>query len=200
MKNLLKASLILVALLTLHSCNNTKISTKKTIETPKKETLLLEIGNHNAGQFVIGKKTPKNLAENISITYKTRSKSEEGYTFTENYAVVTKNKNKLLTCILNKEDSTIVNISIFSDVFKTDKKIGINTTIEDFTTAYPDYTILFSYVSDQFVIATTTLKNRFILDEEDFIGDKNALYKSDYIPLKTKDFKTNSKIKLINIY
>lgn len=200
MKNLFKISLILVAFITLHSCNNAKKPTEKTIETPKKEALLLEIGNHNAGQFIIGKKTPKNLTENIAITHKTRSKSEEGYTFTESYAVVTKNKNELLTCILNEEDSTIVNITILSDVFKTEKKIGINNTIEEFTTAYPDYAISFSYISDQFVIVTKTMENRFILDKEDFIGDKNLLYKSDHISLRTKDFKANSKIKLISIY
>ena len=198
MKILQKTLLILLTLVTLNSCNKTKVS--KTTEPSKKEALLFSIDNKNAGQFTISKKVPKNLENKISTEFKTRSKSEEGTTWTENYIEVSENKNELLSCIITDNDSTIVSIIIKSSKFKTANNIGVNSSITAFTEAYPKYAIWYSYIGDVFVIESKSLNIQFVLNKEDFIGNKKALNTSDLVSLKISDFKPNAKIKSINLF
>ena len=198
MKNLLKTSLILVAILTLTACSNGKKVTEKTTEISKKETLSLVIDNQKAGQFAIGKKVPTNLVESVQIETKTRSLTEEGSTFTEKYTIVSKNGTTFLNAILS-EDGVITEISVLSNQFKTNKNIGVHSTIEQFIKVYPDYSIWYSYVGNLFVIESTTLKAQFLLNKDDFNGDSKKLYSSDMVKLKPIDFKTNAKIVSVRI-
>ena len=198
MKNLFKTILILVAVFTINACNNDKKASEKTIKIDTKEALLLVIDNQKAGQFAIGKKIPLNLKENVLIENKTRNKTEEGTTFTEKYTSVSKNGTILLNTMLS-EEGLITEITVVSNQFKTAKNIGVQNTIEEFTKAYPNYNIWYSYVGNIFVIESSTLKAQFLLHKDDFKGDSKKLYSSDLVQLKPSDFKTNAKIISVRI-
>ena len=199
MKHLLKTSFILLVLMTLNACNNSKKTPKKEIETPKKETLNFEIGKNNAGQFIIGEISPTNLQESILIEKKIITKNEEGTTWNDEYFAVSENGNALLTYNLGKENA-LYKITVKSNLFKTAKNIGINNTIEDFIKAYPDNTIWYTYVGDIFVIESTSIKAQFILPKNGFKSNKNSLYKSERVYLSLNDFKKNTAITTIKIF
>lgn len=98
-----------------------------------------------------------------------------------------------------KFNNKIGEILIFSDQFKTNENIGVNSTIEDFISAYPNYHIWYTYITDNYIIENEHKNVQFLLDEKNYIG-KEDLYESDMIELKKEDFAKNSKIKAIRIF
>lgn len=83
--------------------------------------------------------------------------------------------------------------------FRTEKNIGVKSTIDDFISAYNNYKIWYTYVSGMFVIQSNDMKIQFILDERGYIGKKN-LTESDMVVLKKDDFSSNTRIVKIRIY
>ncbi len=98
-----------------------------------------------------------------------------------------------------KFTNKIGEILIFTDKFRTNKDIGVNSTIEDFISTYSKYFIWYTYISNSYIIQTKESNIQFLLDEKSYIG-KNDLYDSDMAELKKEDFEKNSKIKVIRIY
>jgi len=179
--------------------SNLNTETKKTIIANK-----YQIGQNNAGQFVKGKKAPTSLPNNFLIEKKTRLRAAEGDEWEEEYFLVSENGNELITYTMGhdyetKRDNVISEIIIQSDQFRTTNNIGINSTIEEFMKAYPDFSIWSSNIGDFFTIQTKTMKAQFLLDNKDFVSDWNIL-DGETTNLKKTDFKINSKIKTIRIY
>jgi len=102
----------------------------------------------------------------------------------------------------SKESSDIIGeITILSDKYKTAEGIGVNSTIQDFITAYPDYTVWYTYISGMYVIETKQLEVQFLLDGDDYIGKEIEIeIESDIIFLKSADFKKDAKIKSVRIF
>jgi hypothetical protein len=210
MKNLFKISLVIIALITLNSCNNSKKTTEKeaTKTVVKAKEVFknkYQLGQNNAGIFVKGEKAPTAIPESFLIEEKTRTKSEEGETWDEKYFQVSENGNKLFTYMIGrdyetKKENVVVDVVIYSELFKTAENIGLNATIEDFIKAYPYYKIWYTYIGDIFVIQSNTQKVQFLIDAKDYTGKKEALYGSEQVILKKSDFKANSKIKSIRIF
>lgn len=98
-----------------------------------------------------------------------------------------------------KFTNKIGEILIFTDKFRTNKGIGVNSTIEDFIAAYSKYFIWHTYISNNFVIQTEKPGIQFLLDEKYYIGKKN-LFETDKVELKKEDFEKESKIKAIRMY
>ena len=71
-----------------------------------------------------------------------------------------------------KKENIVVDIVIFSELFKTAENIGINATIGAFTKAYSNYKIWYTYVGDIFVIQSNTQKVPFLMDVKDYIEKK----------------------------
>jgi hypothetical protein len=91
-------------------------------------------------------------------------------------------------------------LEIYSSKFHTEKKIGINSTIEEFIKAYPVNKISsMSQVGNSILtIEINEINGYFTLDDNDYLGDVFNIA-SDEV-LKPTDFKKGSKIKEITIY
>lgn len=98
-----------------------------------------------------------------------------------------------------KYTNIISEILIFSNKFKTNENIGVNSTIEDFITVYSKYSIWYTYISNNYVIENENKNIQFLLDEKYYVG-KKELYERDMIKLKKEDFAKNSRIKAIRIF
>ena len=90
---------------------------------------------------------------------------------------------------LDKATNTVF---IVMERFKTNKGIGINSTIEEFIKKYPDFRILYIREKNLFIIETFYSGLKFVLSENDFIGQLNL--SEEITVLKPSDFKPNSKI------
>ncbi len=98
-----------------------------------------------------------------------------------------------------KFTNKISEILIFSNKFKTNENIGVNSTIEDFIDVYSIYSIWYTYISNNYIIENENKNIQFLLDEKYYVG-KKELYESDMIELKKEDFAKNSRIKAIRIF
>jgi len=89
-------------------------------------------------------------------------------------------------------------IIVISDIVKTAKNIGVNSTIEEFANAYPDFGIYYTYVSTKYWLSTEQYPNiQFLLDGSDFLSQWDG---STIMELKAADFKPNSRIGKIRIF
>jgi len=89
-------------------------------------------------------------------------------------------------------------IIVTSDKVKTIRNIGVNSTIEEFARAYPDFGIFYTYVSWKYWLSTDQYpKIQFLLDKNDFLAEWDG---STIQELSASDFKPNSKISKIRIY
>lgn len=93
----------------------------------------------------------------------------------------------------------IAEIIVTSERFKTEQNIGPGSTIEDFTAAYPEAKVWYTYVSDRFVLETPQHENmQFLLRAEDFTGEVNT--QSEITPLALNNFKKGANIRAVRIY
>jgi|GEM_PF-3455173 len=105
--------------------------------------------------------------------------------------------------IIQKNGHDIMNIfgeeiMVISDIVKTFENIGVNSTIEEFAGAYPDFGIFYTYVSNKYWLSTDRYQRiQFLLDGDDFTAEWDG---STIIELTVSDFKPNSKINKIRIY
>ena len=83
--------------------------------------------------------------------------------------------------------------------FRTERNIGVESTIEDFINAYSNYYIWYTYISGMYVIQSRDMKIQFILNENGYIGKKN-LMESDMVELTKEDFSAKTRIVGIRIY
>jgi hypothetical protein len=88
-------------------------------------------------------------------------------------------------------------IVVKSTEIKTDKGIGVGSTISEFTAAYPNHRVWYTYVSDMYVIESDDEKAQFLLNKDDFTGKLDI--KGDMTTLKVSDFKPEAKITSIRV-
>ena len=155
------------------------------------------IKGHSAGEFKIGAPIPTSLEDyTISREQQVRT-TEEGPT-EETVITVSRGNEKILEILpaidLNTGESTedIGEMRIFSEQFRTEKGIGVNSTLEEFIQAYPEYKIWYTYVSDMYVVETEEVEAQFLLKAEDFTGEMKV--DSVMTPLEKGDFKEGARI------
>lgn len=93
---------------------------------------------------------------------------------------------------------TIDEIFVLSENYKTQKGIGVNSSLTDFIKAYPNYKLWYTYVSDRYVLENSKSNIQFLLDKNDFIGKKEQ--NDVKVPVKASDIKKGAKIIKIRIY
>ncbi len=163
------------------------------------------IRNNGVDIFLIGLDMPTQ-ADGYSITKRIETREEEGEEFKMLVYTVSENGQEMLNIekyIQGESASSdrIDNIYLLSNKFKTAKNIGLHSTIEDFTAAYPNFTIWFSYISGWYVIDTEHFVGiQFFLDGNDFIEEGGPKFESDRTILKPSEFKKGSKITGIRIW
>ncbi|MDQ3190320.1 MAG: hypothetical protein M3Q58_01875 [Bacteroidota bacterium] len=100
-----------------------------------------------------------------------------------------------------KQPAVIGEFTVYTSELKTPKGIGVGSTIQEFVTAYPAYSIWYTYVSDRFVIDTEAHRNlQFEINDSDFIGDRASLESGDSDALNINQFKPSTKIKSVRVY
>lgn len=90
---------------------------------------------------------------------------------------------------------------IFSDDFKTEKQIGVQSAVDEFIAAYPDATVWYTYISDRFIIETDEIPNtQFIIDKNGYTGAQEKLTQSDRVVLEPGEIKKDAKIMKIRYF
>lgn len=189
--------LLFGAVFILSACKN---DAKKTGEENK--TAQIEktspLSEGKVGNFSIGQKMPA-ATQRYSMETKTETRAAEGGPVTETYYILyTDGKKHLILKPKYDNEEVIGEILVFDKEYQTEEGIGVGTTIEEFTEIYPDFKIWYTYVSDRYIIQNQKSSVQFILNENDFTGEKQI--KSEITPLKAVDFKENAVIGEIRVY
>jgi len=203
--NLLRVIIILMIGLIPICCKNQTNKTTK-LENENSEKLILKekkylITEKGVHGLFIGDSIPEKL-ENYKLA-KSVKIVEEGNE--EPIVNLTENNVELLQISFefNQEkrhfSNKIGEILIKDKRFRTEKNIGVESTISDFISTYSNYYIWYTYISAIYVIQSKDMKIQFILDENGYIGKKN-LMENDRIELKQEDFSSNTRIVRIRIY
>ena len=155
--------------------------------------------------FLIGEQIPT-LIDGYGIIKGIEIKTEEGEDFEMLVHTVFEKGEEMLHIerLLLPEidtDDIIYDIFIVSDKFKTTKNIGVNSTIDEFITVYPDFLIWFSYIDGKYVIETKEFEGiQFFLEGSDFIDESGPAFDSDMTILRPSKFKEGTKIRRIRIW
>lgn len=154
------------------------------------------ISKNTVGQFVIGSKIPISsdfLIEKKSKNYNPES-NIDGF-----YYIISQNGKKLLEIEMeynfntNKNSDKISAIGIFSDKFKTDKGIGINSTLQEVSKKYTKNKITRQDYINQNELLTEECGIYFHLEDKGFVGI-NRDDGEGVMNCNLKDFKTETKI------
>lgn len=192
--NIFKAIILIIGL-TAVCCKNQ--TSKKTI-TKDENYLITENGVLGLS---IGESMPEQL-ENYKLT-KSVKIVEEGNE--EPIIIIAKNNKEFLQISFRYDQekghftNSIGEILIKDKRFKTEKNIGVGSTISDFISSYSNYNIWYTYLSGNYVIQSKDMKIQFFLDDQGYIG-KQDLMESDMIELKKEDFSINTSIVEVRIY
>ncbi|NLA24243.1 MAG: hypothetical protein GX879_04675 [Bacteroidales bacterium] len=160
------------------------------------------IAESKLGFVEIGDSVMYKIPKKISYDLNTIISMAEGIEYVTNVLTLSDLSGKLMTIDLD-ENEIVEEITAHTSKAKTDKGIGIGSSISEFVQVYPDYKIWFTYVSERFVIETPSLNNvQFTLDFEDFIGAESKITnsKSDIIYLKIDEFNDDAMIKSVRIF
>lgn len=184
----------------IHGSANSKVQT----EVPGDQL----ITGQSVGKFHIGRSIPgeQSVAPNqLSKETMTTSTDEGPY---EETVYVLKDQEQVLlhfkpefdyeTMQFNRKTGEII---IFSDLFRTEKGIGVGSKLKDFIQKYPDYKLWYTYVSGMFIVETPELGAgvQFNLDPKDFKGDVSNV-DSEMTILKSADFRSGAKIRQIRVF
>ena len=181
------------------------VDTTSTEVREPEDPLKFLIADQQAGPFKIGDELPgpaTMMKYKMRVEQQTRQ-TEEG-PVTEPVTIIGEGDEDLLWLkpgILSSSaeySSTITEIIVVSSKYKTEKQIGIGSSLTDFRMAYPDAKVWYTYVSQMYVAETDQVKVQFILNGDDYTGAKPEI-ESDITPMMLSDFKTGAKIQRIRI-
>ena len=168
----------------------------------KKEVIKMEylIKEHSVGKFKIGYSIPSpTISDNYVLEKKKETTMTEEGPYEETlYNVV---ENGTTTIKISPADNTINNISeiiVLSKNYKTDKEIGINSSLKEFVKSYPKHKIFYTYVSDMCFIQSENSDIQYIIDKNGLKNDPNL--DSELVSLKLSDFDSSTKIIKIRVY
>ena len=161
------------------------------------------ISENRVGDFEIGSKIPME-SETYMISEEIITEATEEGPFEETIYSVSKGSEELLQLKRQYDYETdtyhnnISEMIALSERYKTEEGIGVNSTIEEFMNAYPDFEIWFTYVSGMFVIESPSLRAQFLLDGEGFTGKVDAY--NDMEILSDSDFKKDTRITKVRMF
>jgi hypothetical protein len=221
--NFMKKTFFIILLFTiLYSCtpsSNSSLETNKaandtTVVTPTvkqssaEDSTLYLIKDNKLGPISVGKHI-NNFKNWLDFTLEKKTETRPTEDGEEEYPVylLKRNSDVLLKLIPKYEDfnavwsDTIDEIIILSPLFKTEKNIGIGSTVKEFVQAYPDAQLQYTYVSNRFFISSDEIgSTQFTVDSSGYKDKKDKLYNSDLIKLYTNQFDENAKILSVRIY
>jgi hypothetical protein len=213
---------ILSFLTLLYSCNSSNSSLEATKEVNDTTVVITppvkQFSVEDSAQFVIknNKLGPISIGKNINdfknwkdFSLEKRNETRATEDGEEAYPVylLKKNSDVLLKLVPKYMDAnatwadTLDEIIVLSSLYKTEKNIGIGSTLEEFIQTYPDAQLQYTYVSDRFFISSNEIgSTQFEIESIGYKGKKDNLYNSDLTLLKPNQFDLNAKILYVRIY
>ena len=177
-------------------------------EQPKKKDIVVEeeksvttyiLENGAVGKFKLYNPIPfPETSENYKINKEIQTRMTEEGPFEETVYIVSENGQETMQLKpafdmgTGEYTNNINEIVLTTSVVKTNKGIGVGSTIEEFISSYPNYRMWYTHVSGMYVIESDDIKAQFILNEADFTGKIEI--DGDMSTLKKEDFKEGSKI------
>jgi hypothetical protein len=163
------------------------------------------LGDHYAGEFIIGDEIPNpDYLEHFSIRKETNTRQTEEGEEQETLYILSEGTSDViyLKPILEDQDGSqkevIGEMVVLSEKFKTNHGIGVNSTLTQFIKTYPEYSLWYTYVSDLYVLETPIFEGQFLLSSEDYNGEIDNY--SDIIELQKEDFNPETRIRQIRIF
>ncbi|WP_221411499.1 hypothetical protein [Dysgonomonas sp. 216] len=189
--------------LEMETCSNEEYQALENVSIPPEQKYLIK--ENGVDIFLVGQRIPAQTGGYV-ITKSVETITEEGEDFEILVHTVSENGQEILKIErlfmeADNDADRIDNIFILSDKVKTAEGIGLNSTLDEFIAAYPDFKIWFSYISGIYVIETTKLEGiQFFLDGSDFIDKSGPVFESDMTILKPSEFRKGTKIRRIRIW
>ncbi|NDW18322.1 hypothetical protein D0T53_07155 [Dysgonomonas sp. 216] len=187
----------------METCSNEEYQALENVSIPPEQKYLIK--ENGVDIFLVGQRIPAQTGGYV-ITKSVETITEEGEDFEILVHTVSENGQEILKIErlfmeADNDADRIDNIFILSDKVKTAEGIGLNSTLDEFIAAYPDFKIWFSYISGIYVIETTKLEGiQFFLDGSDFIDKSGPVFESDMTILKPSEFRKGTKIRRIRIW
>ena len=155
--------------------NETEITTDNEVVDAEPPVNTFSIGTEMVGIFRVGESVPDPLPEELKTRqFLETDIDDDGKSEEHTHNVVFTMLEDVLELIMEKgsdkhhEDKHITEMIVLSNYYQTDKDIGVGSTIEEFKEAYPDMTVWYDKVHDNYHLETETLIGvQFIFDADD---------------------------------
>ncbi len=165
-------------------------------QTEIKTNYIIKQGS--VGDIFIGGKIEQ-IPKEYKITKKVELLSTEGEDYEQIIYEITKENDLVCKAEQDGKNETINEISVSSEKYKTQKNIGVGSTIKEFMSAYPSSAIMYyGESSTPYVAMAKEFETiQFEIDSEGYIGTEDG---GPEEILKFSDFKPNSKIISIRLW
>jgi len=181
-----------------------KVYYKMTIDNYTRKSLPSEnflIRNNGAGDFVINSNIENMINQydaKLNIIYREEGIQEPIWKiYPLGISILAEYKDETS----ETDDKIAHEIYVKSDRFCTEKLIGTNSTVGDFLKAYPDATLVYSYIAQSFWLDTPLLPHvQFRIDKNGLRNHTIDLMAGDSVRLNFSDFDPDTHIYEIRIY
>lgn len=173
------------------------------LHKPELEELAESIMNSGVHPFLVGSRIRNiELPEGVNLQKEERTiRTEEGPSEEWVYTVIA--NDVILMELYSYEGLVIDEIFLLDSHFKTADEISVRSKLADFTAAYPNYKLWYTYVSDRFIAETPTLPNvQFLIERDAYAGPVGKLTdsRSEQSTLSIEDFTKEARIEQIRIF
>lgn len=173
------------------------------LHKPELEELAESIMNSGVHPFLINATIGNiELPEGVNLQKEERTiRTEEGSSEEWVYTIIA--NDVILMELYSYEGIVIDEIFLHDTHFKSADGIRVQSKLANFTAAYPNYKLWYTYVSDRFIAETPALPNvQFLIERDAYAGPVGKLTesRSEQSTLSIEDFTKEARIERIRIF
>ena len=186
--------------------NSTDSDTTANKERVKPPENTFDIVSERVGVFYLGEEVPDPLPEELkSRQFLEFDVNEAGETIEHKHNVIFNVLEDIVELIMQKdtsmhhEDKVIEEIIVLSNYYQTADSVGVGTSIEEFEAVYPDMSVWYDKIHDNYLVETGGLLGvQFIFNELDV--KRKAKGSADHQEINTSYIKKGAEIEKIRVH